>query len=125
MADSNASSSRIAAGSQPQAQLGGSSADGVIVTPAGRIFVFRGSELLVRADDLALPGDEVRGHDWAVDIEWQAVGEHLGQACISAALARETAAPAGYIFKRLREMFAVMGEEASAVACRAFQIAEW
>jgi NAD+ diphosphatase len=125
MADPHASSSRIAAGSEPQAQLESSSVDGMVVTSSRRIFVFRGSELLVRADDLALPGDEVHGHDWAVDIEWQAVGEHLGQACISAALARETAAPAGYVFKRLREMFAVMGEEASAVAGRAFQIAEW
>ncbi|CAM3896000.1 NAD(+) diphosphatase [Bordetella bronchialis] len=97
-------------------------------TPAGssaRVFVFRGSELLVRADDLALPDEAVRGHDWAADIQWQALGEYLGQACMSAALSRDAAAPAGFVFKRLREMFPLLGEEASAVAGRAFQIAEW
>ncbi|OZI26856.1 NADH pyrophosphatase [Bordetella genomosp. 9] len=97
----------------------------MVVTPAGRVFVFRGSELLVRADDLALPGDDLHGHDWAADIQWQAMGEHLGQACVSAALARDAAAPAGYVFKRLREMFPVLGEDVAAVAGRAFQIAEW
>jgi NAD+ diphosphatase len=96
-----------------------------VVTMSGRVFVFRGSELLVRADDLALPGDDLHGHDWATAIEWQAIGEHLGQACLSAALARDAAPPAGYVFKRLREMFPLLGEHVSAVAGRAFQIAEW
>jgi len=93
-------------------------------SPAGRVFVFRGSELLVR-DDLSLPGEEVRSHDWAVKVDWQAVGHHLGQALARAALARDAAPPPGYTFKRLREMFPVLGEDVAAVAGRGFQIAEW
>jgi NAD+ diphosphatase len=99
--------------------------DTVIVPAAGRVFAFRGSELLVREDDLAIPGDEVRAHAWTTEVQWHAVGSYLGQDCVSAALARDAAPPAGYVFKRLREMLGVLGEEGGAFAGRAFQIAEW
>jgi NAD+ diphosphatase len=97
----------------------------VIASPAGRVFAFRGSELLVREDDLALPGDDVRVQVRADTVEWQAIGHYLGHACVSAALSRDTAPPPGYVFKRLREMLGVLGEEGALVASRAFQVAEW
>jgi NAD+ diphosphatase len=100
--------------------------DAVVIVPsAGRVFAFRGSEVLVREHDLALPGHDVRAQVTSEGIEWQAVGSYLGHACVSAALARDAAAPAGYVFKRLREMFGVLDEEGASVAGRAFQIAEW
>ncbi|ARP84964.1 NADH pyrophosphatase [Bordetella genomosp. 9] len=95
-----------------------------IVPPHGRVFAFRGSELLVREDGLSLPGDEVRGRI-AEAVQWQSIGDYLGQPCVAAALKRDAAAPAGYVFKRLREMLNVLGEEGAGVASRAFQIAEW
>jgi NAD+ diphosphatase len=97
----------------------------VIIPPYGSVFAFRGSELLVREEDLALPGDELRVHVATPDIEWHAVGSHMGRACVSAALSRDAAAPAGYVFKRLREMLGVLGEEGAAIAGKAFQVAEW
>jgi NAD+ diphosphatase len=97
----------------------------VIVPPHGHVFAFRGGELLVREHDLALPGDELRGQVATADTEWQAVGTYAGRGCVSAALGRDIQAPAGYVFKRLREMLGVLGEEGAAIASRAFQVAEW
>jgi NAD+ diphosphatase len=102
------------------------SAGATVYTRKGAyVFAFRGNELLVREDDFGLPLDDICDHIAAAETEWHAIGSYLGQACLSLALARDVAPPPGYVFRRLREMLGVLGETGSAVASRAFQLAEW
>ena len=111
---------------------------GLIVTPASfsplvaavahdrpRTFVFRGNELLVREDDLALPDPAVVKSLDIAPAQLLPVGVLDKEYCATAWVARETAPPAGYAFKGLRSLFTRLDEETLAVAGRAFQIAEW
>jgi NAD+ diphosphatase len=96
------------------------------LSPSGNvIFAFRGSELLVHEGDHGLPGADICSVVAGSDGEWQDVGAYLGQTCLSSTLPRDTQAPAGYIFKRLREMLPILGDQGGAMAGRAFQLAEW
>jgi NAD+ diphosphatase len=89
------------------------------------IFAFRGSELLVREGDHSLPPADIRDSVATHHGEWQDIGHYSGQACLSSTVVREAEAPAGYVFKRLREMLPILGEQGGAMAGRAFQLAEW
>jgi NAD+ diphosphatase len=99
--------------------------DSSMSTRRAFVFAFRGSEVLVREEDLSLPDDDIRVHFSGTGIEWQSTGAHLGQSVLSSALARDIEPPGGYVFKRLREMLGVLGEQGAAAASRAFQLAEW
>jgi NAD+ diphosphatase len=90
-----------------------------------RTFVFRGSELLLRADELALPDPAVVK---TLDVESRnvfPVGLFRKEYCCTAWVASDAKAPAGFAFKGLRSLFGRLDEETLAVAGRAFQIADW
>jgi NAD+ diphosphatase len=88
------------------------------------VYAFRGNELLVAQDGSHLPDERVRTSLGAA-AQWLEIGSFQGRPCISSALPRETEAPPGYVFKRLREMFGVLDDAGIAMAGRAFQLAEW
>ncbi len=83
-------------------------------------FVFQGSLLLVREDDLGLPDVGVLGES-----HWQPVGLLGERYCQASWRERDTEAPPGHVWRSLRAMFGVMDDEVLGVAGRACQIAEW
>ncbi len=90
-----------------------------------RTFAFRGHQILVRENDLALP-------DAAALKALEIPGENVlpvglldGEYCCAAWLPAGVEPPAGYAFKGLRALFGRLDETALAVAGRAFQIADW
>lgn len=88
-------------------------------------FIFHEGRLLVREDDLSLPGPGVAG---AIGIEpghVQPVGMLDGRYCQAAWAAGEAQAPAGHAWRGLRSLFGAMDEDLLGVAGRAAQIAEW
>ena len=88
-------------------------------------FLFRGDDLLVREADLALPDADTLARLGAPAGPLLPVGL-LDQRYVQAGwLARDTAPPAGFAFRRLRALFGAMDEDLLAVAGRAFQIANW
>jgi NAD+ diphosphatase len=88
-------------------------------------FLFRGDALLVRDDDLALPGDASLREADLDGLAFQPVGQ-LGDAyCQTVAVPAATAAPGGYQFRKMRSLFGVMDDALLSVAGRAFQISEW
>ncbi|OWT74580.1 MULTISPECIES: NAD(+) diphosphatase [unclassified Achromobacter] len=89
------------------------------------LFAFRGGELLVREDGAVLPLDDIRHHLADAQADWHTVGSHRGQPCLALALARDSVPPAGYVFRRLREVMGELEATAGALAGRAFQVAEW
>ena len=92
---------------------------------APHTYAFRGTQLLIREDDLALPDAraiDALGLDPATVLP---VGM-LGDTYVRATWLPEDAQPiAGFAFKGLRSLFGRMDEPALAVAGRAFQIADW
>ncbi|MCX7902395.1 MAG: NAD(+) diphosphatase [Burkholderiaceae bacterium] len=87
-------------------------------------FLFRGAELLVREQDLAVPEAALLAHFGLEPAQMLAVG--LGDAyCATALVPGDAQPPAGYAFSGLRRLFGAMDEALLAVAGRAFQIAEW
>lgn len=95
--------------------------------PRTRFFVFRGDQLLVRAQDLALPESELHvtaALGMRVAESW-AVGLHGEYYCCAAAVDRSIEPAAGYTFSGLRPLFGALDEGLLAVAGRAFQITEF
>ncbi len=95
--------------------------------PRTRYFVFRGDQLLIRADDLALP--ENATHVMAalgqpVEESW-AVGLHGEYYCCVVSVDRGVEPVAGYMFSNLRPLFGALDEGVLSIAGRAFQICEF
>ena len=88
-------------------------------------FVFCGDALLVRAMDLALPDNDVLAAPGPSPQRFLPVGMLGERYCRAGWLAPDSAAPAGFAWRKLRSLFAGMDEQLLAVAGRAFQIAEW
>ncbi|MEO5695156.1 MAG: NAD(+) diphosphatase [Usitatibacter sp.] len=93
--------------------------------PSPLSFIFRGSEMLFRESDLALPDDEALAAIAASQSAFSPVGIWDGRYCRAAWVPKGTDAPAGHMFKGLRSLFTRLGEPTLAVAGRAFQIADW
>lgn len=93
--------------------------------PAPHAFVFRGDELLVREDDLALPDAAALAAFALQPQSYQPIGLLDGHYCHTAWLPREAQAPAGHVFRKLRSFFGVMDDARLSVAGRAYQVAEW
>lgn len=90
-----------------------------------RTFVFRGSEMLLREADLALPDPAVvKALPIAAENVFP-VGVYGKEYCATAWVARDAKPPEGFTFKGLRSLFGRVDEETLAVAGRAFQIADW
>lgn len=88
-------------------------------------FVFRGDELLVREDDLALP-DAAALEPLAVPADrYQPIGLLDSHYCRTAWVPRDVQPPAGHAFRKLRSFFGVMDDARLSVAGRAHQVAEW
>lgn len=90
-----------------------------------RTFAFRGNEILLRENDLALPDPGVLKSLEIGAANVLPVGLMRKEYCCAAWLPKEAAAPPGYVFKGLRSLFGRWDEETLAVAGRAFQIADW
>ena len=87
-------------------------------------FIFRGDELLLHESGMVFPEDDVC-EQVGVSVQtlqplWvaQESGHRTGH------VARDTEAPAGFEFRKMRAIFAELGEHA-ALAGRAFQVSEW
>lgn len=87
-------------------------------------FVFRGDELLIRADDLALPALELAAL-LPIESDYLPVGLLGDRYCRAGWLPRAAEAPPGFIFKRLRALFSGFDETLLALAGRAFLLADW
>ena len=90
-----------------------------------RTFAFRGYDLLVREEDLALPDAATLKHFDLAPANVLPVGLFDKEYCCTAWLPREAAAPEGFAFKSLRALFGRVDEHTLAVAGRALQIADW
>lgn len=83
-------------------------------------FVFQSGLLMVREDDLSLPGEAD-----LVDSHWHPVGLLGERYCRTGWRERDTPAPRGFAWRGLRSLFGVLDEDLLAVAGRAGQIADW
>ena len=95
-------------------------------------FVFRGGELLLREPahgplvlTESLPTTAIEKMLPAPVGAWTDIGTWLGHRCLTTAVDRDTIAPPGHVFRRLRELLGPLGEAGAALAGRAFQLAEW
>ena len=88
-------------------------------------FAFRGYDLLVREADAALPDAAALKQLDLAPGDVIPVGLLRKEYCCTAWVPRETAPPAGYVFKGLRTLWGRIDEETLAVAGRALQIADW
>lgn len=88
-------------------------------------FVFRGNELLLRADDLALPDAQLAATVGEARERMHPVGLLGDRYCCAAWVEPHVAPPPGYAFSGLRRLFGTLDEQLLSVAARAFQIAEW
>lgn len=88
-------------------------------------FIFRGSELLIRESDLALPDPMLCAPLAVASERIHPVGMLGDRYCRSIWVDKDTAPVDGYSFKNLRVLFGAMDEQLLSVAGRAFQIAEW
>lgn len=88
------------------------------------IFIFRGDELLVRESGMDLPDDDTCTQ---VGVRFELMQQiwltHDPQ-LRTTHVARDTVAPPGYAFRKLRALLSELGDRAP-LAGRAFQIAEW
>jgi NAD+ diphosphatase len=88
-------------------------------------FLFRGDELLLQEQNLSLPEAGLH-HRLALPADkLHAVGMLEDRYCHAAWMDRDTTAPAGYVFCKLRALFGVWDDSMVALAGRAYQIAEW
>jgi NAD+ diphosphatase len=90
-----------------------------------RTFAFRGNELLLREEDLALPDAAVFDGLGVDPANVLPVGLDGDAYYRTTWLPPEAKPLAGYAFKGLRSLFGRFDEHALAVAGRAFQIADW
>ena len=88
-------------------------------------FLFRGDEILIREEDLALPDEALRKALGVLASEPQPVGLLEGRYGQAGWLLPEATAPAGWTFRKLRSLFSEWNEGLLAVAGRSYQIAEW
>lgn len=88
-------------------------------------YLFRGDELLLREDDLSLPGAEVCHALQLPPEKLHAVGMLNDRYCRAAWLDSDTQPPANFTFRKLRSLFGVWEDEMVALAGRAHQIVEW
>ena len=96
-----------------------------VAHPATINFLFRGDEMLVGADDLALPSTDIANDLGLPGEQFHPVGQMGDTYCRTASLPKTTPAPAGFVFKKLRPLFGAMDDGLLAVAGRAFQISDW
>jgi NAD+ diphosphatase len=92
-----------------------------------RFFVFRGDQLLLRADNLALPESEhhvTAALGFHLDETW-AVGLHGEYYCCTASVERTVDPSAGYVFSGLRPLFGAIDEAVLSIAGRAYQISDF
>ncbi|MDB5894689.1 MAG: pyrophosphatase [Rhodoferax sp.] len=93
--------------------------------PSPLNFLFRGDELLVQAETLALP-DEAALRTYALAGEaFHPIGLLEGRYSRTTALPREAEPPEGHAFRKLRSLFGQLPDGLVSVAGRAYQIAEW
>ena len=100
----------------------------LITAPDGvapETLIFRGDELLLRENDRQLPDPAIcasAGVDAQRHYPVGMLGERFYQ---STWVARNSTAPDGHVYSKLRSLFGVLDEPFIAVAGRAYQIAEW
>jgi NAD+ diphosphatase len=88
-------------------------------------FVFRGDELMIQEDNLALPPNGMIAYMNIGDERFHPIGM-LGTAyCRTAYVPAGEAAPMGYRFSKMRPLWGALSAELVAVAGRAFQISDW
>jgi NAD+ diphosphatase len=88
-------------------------------------FVFRGDELMIQEDNLALPPNGMIAYMNIGDERFHPIGM-LGTAyCRTAYVPTGEAAPMGYRFSKMRPLWGALSAELVAVAGRAFQISDW
>ncbi len=90
-----------------------------------RTFVFRGAEMLLRLDDLALPDGKLCSALGLDEGGMLPVGLWDGAYCRTACVAQECEPADGYAFAGLRSLFGRVGDDFLAIAGRAFQVAHW
>ncbi len=90
-----------------------------------RTFVFRGPEMLVRRDDLALPDAPCCAKLGLDGGRTLPVGLWDGAYCEAAWVSRDAEPLEGYAYTGLRALFGRVDDAFLAVAGRAFQIADW
>jgi NAD+ diphosphatase len=88
-------------------------------------FIFKGDELLIRDSDIALPPDIVATLLGIGESKFHPLGLFGSAYCRTAYVSRDTVAPEGYRFNKLRPLWGAMDNDLMAVAGRAFQIADW
>ncbi len=89
------------------------------------VFIFRAGALLVRASDLTLPDTSANLPHGLHAADLHPLGLWQSRYCCTAALAAETEAEEGFVFKNLRELFGVFDDQLLGLASRAAQIVEW
>lgn len=93
--------------------------------PNPTTLVFRGDELLLREHDLSVP-DHTACAAVGLDAERLYPVGQLGEIYYRTTfVARDSAAPHGHVFSKLRPLFFSHEEQFVAIAGRAYQIAEW
>ena len=93
--------------------------------PAPLNFLFRGDELLVQAETMALPDQGAVAAFALAGEAFQPVGLLEDRYARTIALAREAQPPEGHAFRKLRSLFGQLPDGLVSVAGRAYQIAEW
>ncbi len=93
--------------------------------PAPLNFVFQGGQLLVRAENLALPGAAELARLGVGAERLHAVGSLGEHYCQAGWCERDIAAPQDYEWRPLRSLFGTFDDALMGVASRAVQIAEW
>ena len=88
-------------------------------------FVFRGSQLLIRESDAALPDANALARLPLAPEAMLPVGMWNGSYCRAGWLPKDIAPPDGHAFKGLRALFTRLDESTLAIAGRAFQVADW
>jgi NAD+ diphosphatase len=110
----------------------------LIVTPAGFVplfapeahaapltFVYRGPQLLARAQELALPDAQALAALALPEDRILPVGRYRDAYVRAAWVDPATEPPAGYEFRNLRTFFGRFDDDMLSVAGRAFQVADW
>ena len=85
-------------------------------------FVFQGSALLLREEDLSFPA---LAHIEGIGGDMHPVGLLGERYCQTTWCARDTPAPRGFAWRNMRSLFGEYDESLLGVAARAVQIAEW
>ena len=87
-------------------------------------FIFRGNELLLSESGIGFPEADICAQAGASVEALQPLWVADADGHRTCHVPRDAEAPAGFAFRKLRDVFAELGEQA-ALASRAFQVAEW